>query len=128
MSLTRLTLAFVLVLLSSPFAASSPADIRPLHGSGATEEAPARVNSPIRLEGQIREITSSGGEMVIRLHRDRYPIIATHARVRWRDGAHAHRTDLQVGDSIHVEGNQEPKEIIADRITILLRIEHRGGQ
>ena len=133
MSLTRLTLALVSILLASSFAASSVADICPPDRSHGTSSG----NNPIRLEGQIREITigedARNGDDVqnitvaIRLHRDRYPIIATNAtRVRWLDGPRALATDLQVGDSIRVEGNLERNEILADRITILLRIERRS--
>jgi hypothetical protein len=83
-------------------------------------------SNPIRLEGQIREVTVAGDYVTIRLHRDRYPIVASGAtRVRWLDGHRALASELQIGDSIRVEGNLERNEIRADRVTILQRIEHR---
>jgi hypothetical protein len=88
------------------------------------------AENPIRLEGQIRQITQNGGDVTVRLHRDRYPIVmrAGVTRVRWLDGRRAHPGDLLVGDSIRVEGNLEKNVIYADRVTLLLRIEHRGGE
>jgi len=94
--------------------------------AAADSHARGGNNNPIRLEGQIRELTDSGGGVTIRLHRDRYPIVAhEETRVRWLDGRRAPVSELRVGDSIRVEGNQEQDSITADRITILLRVERR---
>lgn len=84
--------------------------------------------NPIRLEGQIREIASTEDGVTIRLHRDRYPIVASSiTRVHWLDGRRARPKDLQNGDSIRVEGDLDKNVIYADRVTILMRVEHRGG-
>jgi hypothetical protein len=117
MMMKKRVLASVLLVILTVSAASSIADERPHGGTG---------DNPIRLEGQIREITGGEGGITIRLHRDRYPIV-THAgtRVRRLDGRRSHAGELQVGDSIRVEGNLERNRIHADRVTLLLRIERR---
>jgi hypothetical protein len=97
--------------------------------SSIADNRPQQVSNAIRLEGQIREITGTD-DVTIRLHRDRYPIYAwcgaTH--VHWLDdGRRALLRELEVGDSIRVEGTVEKDVIVATEITILLRIEHRGA-
>lgn len=125
MTVSRLALAASSLLLLWLFTVSSLADIRPVESSAAIPASGGSSN-PIRLEGQIREVTITGDTVMIRLHRDRYPIVVSRVtRVRWLDGRRCAATDLQIGDSIRVEGNLEQKEIVADRVTILLRIEHR---
>lgn len=125
MPVSRLALCASPVLLLWLFTVSSLADIRPLE-SAASMPASGGSSNPIRLEGQIREVTITGDTVIVRLHRDRYPIVATRVtRVRWLDGRRALASDLQKGDSIRVQGHQEKNEIVADRVTILLRIEHR---
>ena len=86
----------------------------------------AEAQNPIRLEGQIRELAWEGERLTIRLHRDRYPIVAyEETRVRWFNGLRSHARELRKGDSIRVEGNQERNQIVAGDITILQRDEHR---
>ncbi|HEY0155938.1 MAG TPA: hypothetical protein VGF28_01455 [Thermoanaerobaculia bacterium] len=93
----------------------------------ASGDSPQRRN-PIQLEGQIREISGTGDGVTIRLHRDRYPIVASSVtRVRWLDGRRARPEDLQNSDSIRVEGDLDRDVIYADRVTILRRDERRGG-
>jgi hypothetical protein len=117
MYMKQRVLASVLLTILSLSAASSIADER--HQGGTND-------NPIRLEGQIREIAGGDDKITIRLHRDRYPIVTHQAtRVRWLDGRRSHADELQVGDSIRVEGNQERTFISADRVTILLRVERR---
>ena len=125
MTVSRFALAASSLLLLSSLTVSSLADIRPLESS-ASMPASGGSSNPIRLEGQVRELTRTGDTVIIRLHRDRYPIVATRVtRVRWLAGRRARATDLQTGDSIRVEGNLEQNEIVADRVTILLRMGHR---
>lgn len=123
-----LKLAICMLVALTWTTVSSTADNRPQNSSNS---------NPIRLEGQIREITEdsvSVGDDVrdevitIRLHRDRYPIVTSGAtKVRWLDGCRVPPGDLRNGDSIRVEGNLERDVIVAEEITILLRIEHLGG-
>lgn len=96
--------------------------------SFAETRHPDSTNSnPIRLEGQIREITFDGGGAIVRLHRQRHPVVMDGVtRVRWLNGDRARVADLQTGDSIRVEGNQERDHIAADRVTILLRVRRAG--
>ena len=104
-------------LLSALMVTSSIADDRPL----------LRASTPIRLEGQIREVTTSDDGVTLHLHRQRYPILVSCVtRVCWLDGHRERPTDLQVGDSIRVEGNVQRNNVItADHVTILQRDEHR---
>jgi hypothetical protein len=88
--------------------------------------AHARNRNPIRVEGQIREITYGYAGVTVRLHRDRYPIfLGDTARVRWLDGRKAAANELLKGDSIRVEGDLDANVIHAERVTILQRDEHR---
>ena len=84
------------------------------------------AENPIRLEGQIREIVVDGENFLIRLQRDRYPI-AVHelTPVRWLDGRRAHAHELKVGDSIRISGDLDRDVILAERVTILQRVEQR---
>lgn len=125
-----INLAFALVITMTILAASpasSGADNRRLtstHDADGVSEA----QNPIKLEGQIRSVEGSGEAVTIRLHRDRYPIVASSiTRVRWNDGRRAHAGELRIGDSIRVEGDLDRDTIYASRVTILMRVEHRGG-
>jgi hypothetical protein len=110
-----LTLAVAVVTALTVLPSSSLADSR---GS--------QRSNPIKLEGQIREIASSDDGVTIRLHRDRYPVVATSVtRVHWLDGRRARPRDLQNGDSIRIEGDLDKNVIYAERVTILMRVEHR---
>ena len=83
-------------------------------------------HNPIRLEGQIRELSWDGESVTIRIHRDRYPMLATeHVRVRTRDGHRIGVRDLQVGDHIRVQGEQRRDHIDVYGITLLRRDERR---
>jgi len=113
----RLNLAVVLAACVAALSSSSFADDRDLTKT---------QRNPIRLEGQIREVAESREGLTIRLHRDRYPILASSiTHVRWNDGHRADVHELRVGDSIRVEGEQDGNVIRAERVTILMRIEHR---
>lgn len=93
--------------------------------SSARDAEISTRSNPIRLEGQIRDVTASGEVITIRLHRDRYPIVtSSETRVRWLDGSRARAAELKKGDSIRVEGELDRNVIYADRVTILLRTEH----
>ena len=124
-----LNLAVALAVSVTTLSSSSLADNRDLTKTHMRSDSPQPGRNPIRLEGQIREVTASEDIVTIRLHRDRYPIVASSGtRVRWNDGRRAHCKELQTGDSIRVEGELEGNVIHAERVTILMRIEHRGGK
>lgn len=111
----RSTLAFALVFASLLAVVSSSAETRPEPGT-----------NPIQLEGQIRAIGHDGDHVVIRLHRDKYPLSAgPYVRVRWQNGKRIDVRELQVGDSIHVTGDLHRDVIVVERITLLRRIERR---
>ena len=111
----RSTLAFALVFVSLLPSMSSSAETRPEPGT-----------NPIQLEGQIRQIGHDGDHVVLRLHRDRYPLLAgPYVRVRSQNGKRIDVRDLQVGDSIHVDGDLQRDVIVVERITLLRRIERR---
>ncbi|HEU4522863.1 MAG TPA: hypothetical protein VFT12_12725 [Thermoanaerobaculia bacterium] len=111
----RSNLLLTLLLLSAFAATSTTAETRPDERS-----------NPIRLEGQIREIGNDGEYIVIRLHRDRYPMLAKgHMRVRTPNGRRMDAGELQAGDSIRVDGELYRDFIYVDRITLLLRVERR---
>ena len=86
------------------------------------------ATNPIRLEGQVREIRFDGDGVIVRLHRQRHPVVMSGStRVRWLNGDRGRVADLQTGDSIRVEGNQERDHIAAERVTILLRVTRAGS-
>ena len=94
--------------------------------SADAESRPDQRSNPIRLEGQIREIGIDGDYVVIRLHRDRYPMLAKwNLRVRTNDGRRMDAADLQAGDNIRIDGELYRDFIYVDRVTLLLRVEHR---
>lgn len=117
--------ATMTLLAASP--ASSQADNRRLTSTHGADRGGDPQN-PIKLEGQIRSVEGSGDAVTIRLHRDRYPIVASSVtRVRWNDGRRAQAGELRKGDSIRVEGDLDRDTIYASRVTILMRVEHHGG-
>jgi hypothetical protein len=94
--------------------------------SASAETRPESGANPIRLEGQIREIGADGDHIVIRLHRDKYPLlVGPSVRARWQNGKRIDVRDLQSGDSIRVDGDLRRDVIVVDRITVLRRIERR---
>ena len=108
-------LAMLLLTLLVLLATSSSAETRPEPGT-----------NPIRLEGQIREIGADGDHIVIRLHRDKYPLlVGPYVRARWQNGKRIDVRDLQSGDSIRVDGDLQRDAIVVERITLLQRIERR---
>ena len=122
-----LTLLSIILTFAGTPALPSIADSRP-PDSTIPRPPDRRGDNPIRLEGQIREITQTDDGVTIRLHRDRYPIVAHQTTsVCWLDGSRTRVADLQEDDSIRVEGNLERTFISAERITLLRRIEHRSG-
>ncbi len=119
-------LALMLLIVVSSASASPLGDSRPPASTNAYQRV--QRENPIRLEGPIRAITHERGSVTIRLHRDRYPIVATrHTRVRWVDGREADLRELRIGDSIRVSGDLDGDVIYAHRVTVLLAPEHRGG-
>src|SRR5687767_797070 len=105
----RNALVLFLVSVLALLAASSSAETRPEPGT-----------NPIRLEGQIREIGADGNHVVIRLRRDKYPLlVGPYVRARWQNGKRIEVRDLRSGDSIRVDGDLQRDVIVVERITVL---------
>src|SRR5687767_10163258 len=93
-----------------------------LAASSAAETRHEPGTNPIRLEGQIREIGTDGDHVVIRLHRDKYPLlVGPSVRARWQNGKRIDVRDLRPGDSIRVEGDLQRDVIVVERMTLLQR-------